>query len=484
MYDHVGGGFHRYATDREWVVPHFEKMLYDNATLPLVYLHGYQVTGDRRYAEVVEETFEFLDRELRHPEGAFFSTLDARSETPPSRLAEDEEPEREEGTFYTWTPEEVRDALDDERTADVFVERYGIDEPNFEGATIPTIRRRREDLAETFDLTEDGVTSHLNAARRQLRERRDRDRPRPPRDEKVLAGWNGLAISALAEGGLALDERYAAWGAEALSFLREHLWDADERRLSRRFKDVSEPRSEASETESRAGEVEVDGYLEDYAFLARGALDLYGATGDVDHLAFALDLARSMRERFWDEDARTLYFTPSDGEDLVARPQETKDQSTPSSLGVALDVLLSLDPFVPHERFADAVAATLETHGGTVEANPLEHATLALVADAYEVGPLELTVAAEALPDHWRERLGGTYLPGRLLAPRPATESGLREWLDVLGVDEAGPVWANRDADGGPTLYVCRAFTCSPPRTDVDAALEWVEKLSPGDDTA
>ncbi|PSP80865.1 thioredoxin domain-containing protein [Halobacteriales archaeon QS_1_68_20] len=467
MYDHVGGGFHRYATDREWVVPHFEKMLYDNATLPLVYLHGYQVTGDRRYADVVEGTLAFLDRELRHPEGAFYSTLDARSETHASRLDEGEDPEAEEGAFYTWTPGEVRETLEDDLTADLFVDRYGVDRPNFEGTRVLTVERSYEDLAEEYDLTAEGVESHLDGAERELLEARE-DRPRPRRDEKVLAGWNGLAISALAEAGLVLDERYAEWGAEALAFLREHLWDAEDAHLSRRFKDE---------------EVAIDGYLEDYAFLARGALDLYGATGDVEYLSFALDLVRAIRERFWDADGRTLYFTRAGGEQLVARPQETRDQSTPSSLGVALEVLLALDHFVPHERYGEVVEATLQTHGNVVEGNPLEHTTLALVADAHESGPLEVTVAADGLPEDWRTAIGERYLPGRVLAPRPSTEEGLADWLDALALDEPGPIWADRDAeDSQPTAYVCRAFTCSPPQTDVQEALDWVGKLGPADD--
>ncbi len=467
MYDHVGGGFHRYATDREWVVPHFEKMLYDNATLPLVYLQGYQVTGDRRYADVVEGTLDFLDRELRHPEGAFYSTLDARSETPASRLDDGEDPGHEEGAFYAWTAEEVRAALEDELTADLFVDRYGVDRPNFEGTRVLTVERSYEELAESYDLTADGVEYHLRAAERELLAARE-DRPRPRRDEKVLAGWNGLAISALADAGLVLDERYAEWAGEALSFLREHLWDGADAHLSRRFKD---------------GEVAIDGYLEDYAYLARGALALYGATGEVEHLAFALELARAIRERFWDADEETLYFTRAGGEQLVARPQETRDQSTPSSLGVALEVLLALDHFVPHGRFGEVVEATLRTHGNTIQGNPLEHTTLTLVADTYESGPLEVTVAADGLPEDWRTAIGERYLPGRVLAPRPATEDGLADWLDALDLPEPGPIWADRDAeDGRPTAYVCRAFACSPPQTDVHEALDWVGKLGPADD--
>jgi uncharacterized protein YyaL (SSP411 family) len=306
MYDQLGGGFHRYATDREWIVPHFEKMLYDNAELPRIYLAGYQATGEERYAQVVRETFEWVEREMTHPEGGIYSTLDAQSEDP-------ETGEHEEGVFYVWTPEEVREVVGDEQ-AELFCERYGVDQRgNFEGETVLTLSRSVESLAEEYDLTENEVEEQLDEARTKLFEAREK-RPRPRRDEKILAGWNGLMISAFAEAGLVLDSGYADNAVAALSFVREHLWDAEEGRLSRRYKDQ---------------EVKIDGYLEDYAFLARGAFDTYQVTGEVEWLTFALELARAIENEFWDEERETLYFTPEAGEELVARPQELTDQSTP-----------------------------------------------------------------------------------------------------------------------------------------------------------
>jgi len=449
LYDHVGGGFHRYCTDREWVVPHFEKMLYDNAELPRAFLAGYQVFGEARYARVARETYEFVERELTHPDGGFYSTLDAQSEG-------------EEGKFYVWTPDGIHDAVDDETAAELFCDRFGVtDHGNFEGRTVLTIRASVADLADEYEMDAGEVESRLDTAREQVFAARS-DRTRPDRDEKVLAGWNGLMISAFAEGALVLgDDDLAETGAAALEFLRERLWDAETANLSRRFKD---------------GEVKIDGYLEDYAFLARGALDLYQATGDVDHLAFALELARAIESDFWDEDAGTLYFTAADGEELVARPQELTDQSTPSSAGVAAELLLALDHFVPREGFAEIAEAVLETHGNTIESNPMQHASLVLAADRYATGSRELTVAAESVPDEWRARLGESYLPGRLLSVRPPTADGLGEWLDILDLGEAPPIWADREGrDDEPTLYACQQFTCSPPTHDIDDALDWFE---------
>jgi uncharacterized protein YyaL (SSP411 family) len=465
MYDHIGGGFHRYATDRKWIVPHFEKMLYDNAELPRAFLAGYQLTGDERYADVIRETFEFLEREMRHPDGGFYSTLDARSE--------DKEGNYEEGPFYVWTPSDVYDVvaderddddIDDETAADIVCERYGITRSgNFEGKTVLTLTTDIPDLAEKYELSEDTIRNLLEESHQAMFEARE-ERERPPRDEKILAGWNGLLISALAEGGFVLADHYTDLATDALDFVRDHLWDEEEAKLSRRFKD---------------NDVAIDGYLEDYAFLARGAFSLYETTGNPDHLGFALDLARAIEREFWDEEHGTLYFTPESGERLVARPQELADQSTPSSLGVATDVLAVLSEFAPDEVFAEVPEAVLETHARTIESNPFQYATLALAADRNATGSLELTVAGDELPEAWRERLAETHLPTRILTRRPPTEDGVAAWCEKLDLADFPPIWADRESSGEPTLYVCRSFTCSPPVTDIDAGLEWADDLAP-----
>ncbi|WP_137290101.1 thioredoxin domain-containing protein [Natronorubrum halophilum] len=469
LYDHVGGGFHRYCVDRDWTVPHFEKMLYDNAEIPRAFLAGYQLTGEERYAEVTEETLEFVDRELTHEEGGFFSTLDAQSEDP-------ETGEHEEGAFYVWTPAEVAAVLEDETNAELFSARYDITESgNFEGANQPNRVTSVSTLADEFDLAADEIERRLESARERLFEAREQ-RPRPNRDEKVLAGWNGLMIATCAEAALVLGEdEYAELGVAALEFVRDRLWNEDEQRLSRRYKDVSEQRSEGREPGSHGGDVKVDGYLEDYAFLAHGALGCYEATGDVDHLAFALDLARTIEAEFWDAERGTLYFTPESGESLVTRPQELNDQSTPSATGVAAEMLLALDGFADDEEFETIASTVLETHANRIEANALQHASLCLAADRLEAGALEITVAADELPDEWRGRFAEEYHPDRLFALRPPTQEGLEGWLRQLGLEEAPAIWAGREArDGEPTLYVCRDRTCSPPTHDVEDALEWV----------
>ena len=448
VYDQLGGGFHRYAVDREWTVPHFEKMLYDNASLPPLYLAASQLTGREQYAEVVSETLTFVDRELTHPDGGFYSTLDARSGD-------------EEGTFYVWTPEAVHELLD-ETDADLFCDRYGVTRSgNFEhGSSVLNVSATVDDLADEYDLSVDEVERRLVAAESTLAEARE-NRTRPPRDEKVLAGWNGLMISAYAKAAQVLDVDYIEGATDALSFIKDELWDADTGRLTRRYID---------------GDTKGDGYLEDYAFLARGAFDCYQVTGDVDHLAFALELTETIVAEFWDADEGTIYFTPQYAEGLVTRPQELDDQSTPSSLGVATDLLLVLDGFVPDADYTEIAGRVLETHGNRISGNPLQHVSLTLAADRYTHGGAELTIAADDLPDDWRDGLADRFLPGVVVAQRPPTAEGLDAWLDRLGFDEAPPVWAGREAvDGAPTVYACQSFSCSPPETELEAALEWLE---------
>jgi len=435
LHDHVGGGFHRYCVDEDWTVPHFEKMLYDNAEISRVLLDVYRVTGDDRYASAARRCFDFLKREMQSPEGGFYSTLDAQSER---------NGEREEGAFYVWTPDEAREALDDE--AALFVERYGVtDDGNFEGRNVLNVSATVEELADERGETVAETHAALESVREKARDVRE-ERPRPERDEKILASWNGLAVSALASGGVVLDESYAELADDALSFVRDTLWDGD--RLSRRYKD---------------GEVAVDGYLDDYAFVARGALDLFGATGDTDALGFALELGDVILDEFYDDGA--LYYTPESGEDLVTRPRETTDTSTPASAGVAADVLVALSSF--DERFDEPAGQAVGAHAPDAERRPVGHESTVLAADR-RVNPLEVVPVAEF--DAWREVLASTYPAGALVAPRPSDEAPVDP--------EKSPVWKGREPTEEGTGYVCRNFTCSPP-VDSDELGDWLARLRP-----
>jgi uncharacterized protein YyaL (SSP411 family) len=462
LFDHLGGGFHRYATDREWTVPHFEKMLYDNAELASTYVSAARAFGDgglaraaggdadadtdgepprpTRYRDVAARTLDFLDRELGLPNGGFAASLDAESPVPGRD-------ESAEGAFYTWTPREVGDDL-----ADLACDRFGVtDAGSVEGRCTLGIARSVADLAAARERNGDAIRDDLKTIRQELAAERD-DRPRPARDGKAIAAWNGLAISAFAAAGVNDSDRRKR-AADALSFLRDTCWNGD--RLARRWAD---------------GDVSAEGYLDDYAFVGRAALDLYGVTGDVAHLAFAVDLARTMVDRFHDPDAGTLHLAV--GDDLIARPADVTDRSTPSALGVAVDLLLSLDHFVADD-FDDVARSVLATHGDRVRASPLEHASLVTAADRLDRGDVELTLAAAEWPDSWRETLDSRFVPRALLAPRPPTADGVQGWVDRLGLDAVPPIWRDRDAADEPTVYACVNRTCSPPESDLGSALDW-----------
>ncbi|WP_232685730.1 thioredoxin domain-containing protein [Halobacterium zhouii] len=469
--DHLGGGFHRYCTDADWTVPHFEKMLYDQGTLARTYVDGYRVFGDERYADVAAETLAFVERELGHPDGGFYATLDARSAPPGNPGGE-----HEEGAFYVWTPAQARDAMaeyadsepsdaDAETLADVFCARYGVDESgNFEhGQTVLTVSSTVGEIAADRDWTESEVAELLDAAETRAFAARA-DRPRPARDEKVLAGWNGLTAWAFAEAGLALDPAYGERAADAVDFVRDRLWDGD--RLSRRVIE---------------GDVAGVGYAEDYAYLARGALATYETTGDHRHLGFALDLADALLAECYDQETGALYETPESVDDVDVRGQEVSDGPTPSPVGVAAETLLALDAFDPDAGYANAAGAMLERYGGRVERTPANHPTLALAADTHASGHLEVTVAGDQLPGAWRDAVGGAYLPTRLLSLRPGDDAALSAWLDDLELPDAPPIWADRGTDpesatGEATAYVCRR-ACSPPLDAVEEVEEWLAEF-------
>ncbi|MDZ7850086.1 MAG: thioredoxin domain-containing protein [Halodesulfurarchaeum sp.] len=454
--DQLGGGFHRYCVDRDWTVPHFEKMLYDNAEIPRAFLAGYALTGAPSSATVVEETFDFVDRELTHPDGGFYSTLDARS---PPKDGDPTAQSAVEGAFYTWTPAEVRSAMEQAATGNdtfdpdwlvtLFRERFGVTQAgNFEGETVLTQSRSIDELAEEFDRSVAEIEISLTEAIERARRAREK-RPRPPRDEKILADWNGLLIGSLATASIVLDvPEFADMAGDALEFVRENHWDGT--RLAHRYRD--------------GDRLDVD-YLADYAFLARAALKLHGATGELAPLSFALDLGRAMRARFWDPAQETLFFTTEGADGLPIRPTGAQDESTPSSTAVAVEVLAALHHFDPGAGFESVAGSILQSHREQLESSPERFATLAMAADRLEHGYLEVTIAADSIPAEWRSVLGDEFRPGLLLTRRPPDEQALGAWLDVLGLDSAPPIWAGRAARGEPTAFVCR-LSCSPPVTD------------------
>src|SRR5512142_2819666 len=339
IHDQLGGGFHRYSTDGEWLVPHFEKMLYDNALLATAYAEAWQVTGRRDLARVVRTTLDYLLRDMTSPEGGLYSATDADSEG-------------EEGRFFVWEARELRDVLGSD--AERFVRFHGVTpEGNVEGRNVLHVPAPDEDAWEA-----------LAGAREKLREVRER-RVHPSRDEKVLASWNGLAISALAFGGRALGEpRWVAAAARAAEFV-----------LGRMVKDGRLQRT------WRAGEAGVPAFLDDHAFVAQGLLDLFEATFDVRWLEAALDLSERLEALFGDPAGGGWFTTATDHERLLAREKPTHDGAEPSGASVAVLNALRLHAFTTDDRWRERAERALRHHARTLEEQPLALAELLLALD-------------------------------------------------------------------------------------------------------
>ncbi len=442
VFDHVGFGFHRYATDAAWRVPHFEKMLYDQALLATAYVEAYQATGDRRYEEVAREVFTYVLRDMTSPEGAFYA-------------AEDADSEGVEGKFYLWTESEIREALADEEAGfiiDVFnVEAEGnfaeaAGEPN--GGNVLYIDRPLSEIAAERGVAEDELRGRLEAARKKLFRARE-GRVRPGRDDKILTDWNGLMVAALAKGARAFDEpAYADAAARAVDFTLAIVRDGDGR-LYHRYRD---------------GEAAVAGFLDDYAFLTWGLLELYGATFDVRYLKAALELARTTVDLFWDERNGGFFYAAADAEGLIVRRKEVYDGAVPSGNAVAALNFLRLARLTGDTSWEEKAAATTRAFSGTVAKAPASF-TFMMTALEFALGPSrEVVIVGDPAADDTREMLralGRAYVPNAVVVLRPAgdDEPEIVELAEYTrGLSQVG---------GRATAYVCERFSCRAPTNDV-----------------
>ncbi len=434
MYDLVGGGFHRYSTDERWLVPHFEKMLYDNAQLALAYLHGYQVSGDAQLRRTAEETLDFVLRELTGPEGGFYSSLDADSDG-------------KEGLYYVWGQREIAHLVRDDLERGILEDAYGVkDEGNFEGYNI--LQQQVDDarLAEKWNLSEDELRERLAGMRARLFTARE-SRVRPATDDKVLTAWNALALVAFAEAARALGRvDYLAAAQRNAAFLLEHL--LEDGRLMRAW---------------RAGQARHDGFLEDYAGLALGLLALYQADGDPRWYAAARRLAVEMVEAFRDP-AGGFFNTRGDAAALLVRPKDFQDNAVPSGNAMAAMALLVLDAYEAHGEWRSLAESMLAGMQSYATRYPMAFAYWLQAMD-FALGPVQqvAVVWQQKTPalDAMRKTLTGAYRPRVVTA------------LAKLPLEAETPaLLADRPArNGAPTAYVCRGFTCELPVTDA-AALE------------
>ncbi|TVY01002.1 thioredoxin domain-containing protein [Paenibacillus cremeus] len=445
MYDHVGFGFARYSTDERWLVPHFEKMLYDNALLTMTYIEAFQATGKTRYAEVAEQIITYVLRDMTDAEGGFYS-------------AEDADSEGEEGKFYVWTPEEVLQVLGEEE-GELYCQVYDITvDGNFEGHCIPNLieasvetvaRLQQHDLAELKD--------RLEAARQRLFTHRKK-RIHPHKDDKILTSWNGLMIMALAKAAKALQKpEYAAAARKAVDFILTKLRRNDGRLLAR----------------YRDGEAAYLAYADDYAFLVWGLIELYEASFDHTLLAEAVQLNNELLRLFWDDEKGGLFFYGHDGEQLFTRPKEIYDGAMPSGNSAAALNLHKLARYTYNAALAQKADEQLKAFAGSVERYPSGHALFLIALDFALGAPAEIVIAgdpAKADTQAMIREVQQAFLPQALTILHPAGTSEATEVARLFPL-----VQDKRPLGGRATAYVCEDFACQSPVSDLEELRELLQ---------
>jgi hypothetical protein len=428
IYDHVGGGFCRYSVDERWMIPHFEKMLYDNGPLLALYVDAWQATGRPLFARVAAEVARWTVREMQSPEGGYYSSLDADSEG-------------EEGRFYLWTPGEVR-ALVEADDYDLLARQFGLDRPaNFEGQWHLHVFVPVAELARTAGRPPEEVERRIGAALVRLFAARER-RVRPGRDEKILASWNGLMMRGMATAGRVLGEPAWVRSAErALELVRTRLWR--DGRLLATYKD---------------GRAHLGAYLDDYAFVMDGVLALLQARWRSEDLQFLVALAEVLLEAFADREHGGFFFTPSDHESLFHRPKPFADESLPAGNGVAARVLARLGHLLGEARYLEAAERTLKAAWPSILGLPYAHASLLDALEEHLRPPQTVILRGrEPALGEWARRCRGAYAPRRLTFAIPDDAPALP------------PALAARDPRGEVVAYVCEGFVCAAPVTTLDA---------------
>jgi uncharacterized protein YyaL (SSP411 family) len=429
MYDHVGGGFARYSTDRYWLVPHFEKMLYDNALLSLAYLEAYQATGKELYARVARDIFTYILRDMTSPEGAFYSAQDADSEGI-------------EGKFYVWTREEVKSVLGAE-DGEYFCRWYGITAAgNFEGKNIPHLMH---------GLPVGEEWSRLDNLRSRLFEKREQ-RIHPHRDDKILSAWNGMMIASLAYGARVLDEPfYLEAASRAADFILEHLRRADGRLLAR----------------YREGEALYPAYALDYAAMTWGLLELYQSGFDSKYLKDALELSKDLLRLFWDEGRGGLFLYGSDAEQLFSRPKEVYDGAIPSDNSLATLNFLRLGRLTGNHLLEDKAGQAMRVFADSVNEHPAGYTFFLIPALYYQYPGKEIVVVGKREQADTRamlDAINDRFLPGTVVLFKDPAEAEM---------DEIAPFVRDMSLlEGKATVYICEGFSCQAPVTDVQALKE------------
>lgn len=429
IYDQIGGGFHRYSVDNVWLVPHFEKMLYDNALLVKLYLHAYQVTGKDLYKRVVEETLDYVTREMLHESGGFYSAQDADSEGV-------------EGKFFIWTPSQIDEILGKE-DAKIFEKYYGVTlHGNFEGRNILNVTQDATEVAREFGLTDHEFVDLISRAKSKLLAVRD-ERIHPATDDKILTSWNGLMMRAYAEAAAVLNKPdYAQIAERNAAFICDNM--KPDGRLLRTYKD---------------GRARLNAYLEDYSFLIDGLIALHEVTFDQRWLDEAIALGEQMIDLFWDNESNSFYDTGRDHEELVVRPRDITDNAIPSGSSMAVDVLLRLAVIKGEPEFGRKASVALRSVRDLMSRAPTATGHWLGALDFYLSSAREIAVVGQRDSDKTRALLDEVYrhyIPNRVFVGAnnalPESELPLLQERDMI--------------EELPTAFVCEGYVCQLPVTD------------------
>jgi uncharacterized protein YyaL (SSP411 family) len=457
IYDHLGGGFHRYSVDGQWRVPHFEKMLYDQALLVSSYLDAYQITRDLDYAATARETLTYVLGVMTGPEGGFYSAEDAESP-----VDFDKPDEKEEGAFYLWTEEEIERVLGGDRSK-IFKYRYGVrSEGNaledvhkvFSGKNILYVEHTIDETAKKFQQTPDQIARDLADSRAKLLLERQR-RPRPHLDDKILTSWNGLMISAFARAFQALeDPAYLRAGEKAADFIYQKLYDAKAKRLLRRYRD---------------GEARFAANLDDYAFFTMGLLDLYEASLNIRWLKLAIELTGEQNALFYDGENGGFFDTSGKDSTLLFRTKEDYDGAEPAGNSIASWNLSRLAQMTDSGQWREMAQRSLALFGERAKQQPQSMPQLLVALDFHLDKPKQIIIAGSPQRADTRKMLREVhrqYIPGKvvLLADGGAGQQFLIQYLPFLKTVKR--------LDGKATAYVCENYACKLPTTDVAVMLK------------
>ena len=489
MHDHLGGGFHRYSVDRYWHVPHFEKMLYDQAQLASAYLDAFQITQDRQYADVARDILEYVTRDMTSPEGGFFSAEDADSLVPvaagPSRTGgsdrrTNESPEltdahraplqkTKEGAFYVWTEKEIDDSLGAD--SGIFKFHYGVQshgnapdgsDPHdeFRGQNILIERHLVTETAARFEKNEEEIRQSLERSRAKLLAIRSQ-RPRPHRDDKILAGWNGLMISAYARAAQILNDasarnathsaaggRYLEAGIRAAKFVRENLYDAKTRLLYRSF---------------RNGRSQIEGFADDYAFVIQALIDLYEASFDIEWLKFAIELQRTQDRLFFDEENGGYFSTSGQDKNVVLRMKDDNDSAEPAASSISALNLLRLAQFYNDPKLDERARRTIEAFAPTLSHFPSAMPQMLVTLMRSLEKPRQIVIASKTDDSGTKaliKEVHRHFIPNKILLLADGSEG------QKFFAEKNEAIRAMSPIDGEPAAYICENFACQTPVTD------------------